>query len=821
MSTSAPTVPGTSHSAGASANRYLAPMLLLFVGSGCAALIYEIIWYQVIQLVIGSSAISLGVLLGTFMGGMCIGSLLFPRYVKAGIHPLRVYAYLELGIMVCGLLVYFGLPLVGKLYAMIGGQGPVDVFLRAVICAIFLLPPTVMMGATLPAISRYMETTPKGVSWMGFFYGGNIAGAVLGCLLAGFYLLRVSNMLTGTLVAMALNLAVGLLGLAIAARTFYTPPAGATTAGPLLQMGTARPVYLAIMLSGLTALGAEVVWTRVLSLTFGGSVYSFSIILSVFLLGLGLGSSVGSFLARSSANPRLMLGWVQMALTLTLAWAAYQISSALPFWPVNPSLATNVWFTFQMDFVRCMWATMPGAILWGTSFPLAVAAAASKGQDPARLVGGIYAANTVGAIIGAVFFSVLSVPNMGTQGAQRLLIIIAAASGLMLLAPMILRRSGDEPAVGNAAIVPLILAVLAAIMFVMKVPRIPPVLAGYGRYSATYAKPNEVYFGEGMNATIQVTQLDNGVRNFHVAGKIEASTEAQDMRLQRMLGHISALLHPAPKSVLIVGFGAGVTAGSFVTHPGIERIVICEIEPLIPTEIGKRFTEVNYDVANDPRVQIVYDDARHFILTTKEKFDVITSDPIHPWVKGAATLYTKEYFELAKKHLNPGGVITQWVPLYESTTDVVRSEVLTFLDVFPKGTIWSNDINGRGYDVVIAGREGDGTINVDSMEMKLESAPYARVKQSLADVGFHSAVDLLATYGGWGPDLTQWLAGAEINRDSNLRLMYLAGMGLNLYENANIYSEMRNFRRYPSQLFVASPENRARLEAVLGPGDGR
>ena len=182
-----------------------------------------------------------------------------------------------------------------------------------------------------------------------------------------------------------------------------------------------------------------------------------------------------------------------------------------------------------------------------------------------------------------------------------------------------------------------------------------------------------------------------------------------------------------PKSVLVVGFGAGVTAGSFVLHPGIKRIVICEIEPLIPEVVSTYFSKENYNVAHDPRVQIVYDDARHFILTTKEKFDVITSDPIHPWVKGAATLYTKEYFELVKQHLNPGGVVTQWVPLYESSPAVVKSEVATFFNVFTEGTVWSNDIQGRGYDLVLAGHATPQTIDLDSMQARLTRPEGARV----------------------------------------------------------------------------------------------
>jgi spermidine synthase len=167
--------------------------------------------------------------------------------------------------------------------------------------------------------------------------------------------------------------------------------------------------------------------------------------------------------------------------------------------------------------------------------------------------------------------------------------------------------------------------------------------------------------------------------------------------------------------VLIVGFGAGVTAGTFVVHPEVKRIVICEMEPLIPPTATRFFAKENYNVLHDPRVQIVYDDARHFVLTTPEKFDIITSDPIHPWVKGSATLYSKEYFELVKEHLKPGGIVTQWVPLYESDMPTVKSEFATFFDVFPNGTVWGNE-NGGGYDTVVLGQVEPARIDVDAME---------------------------------------------------------------------------------------------------------
>ncbi len=201
----------------AATRRFLPVLLVLFVGSGCAALIYEVVWLQLLQLVIGSTAVSLGVLLGTFMGGMCLGSLLLPRLVSGRRHPLRVYALLELGIGAIGLVVLFGMPYVEQVYARYAGHGLPGILLRGAVAGVCLLPPTLLMGATLPAIARWVETEPEGVSWLGFFYGGNIAGAVFGCLLAGFYLLRVYDMATATYVAVALNVTVAAIALALAA----------------------------------------------------------------------------------------------------------------------------------------------------------------------------------------------------------------------------------------------------------------------------------------------------------------------------------------------------------------------------------------------------------------------------------------------------------------------------------------------------------------------------------------------------------------------------------------------------------------------------
>jgi spermidine synthase len=795
---------------------YLPAMLLLFIGSGCAALIYEIVWFQVLQLVVGVSAVSLAVLLGTFMGGMFLGSLLLTRYASPEEHPLRVYAKLEIMIGIAGAVLIVLMPLVGRLYTAVDGGGPASIVLRALVSVILLLPPTMLMGATLPAISRYVEATPSGVAWLGFFYGGNILGAVIGCLGAGFYLLRVYDLTTAALVAVALNAIVASVSFLLSKRAPYE---GQRDARMIVESKTAPPdserrgIYIAIALSGLTALGAEVVWTRLLSLLFGATTYAFSVILAVFLTGLGIGSVIGSALARNAANARITLGWAQLLLAFTTAYGAWMVAQQIPYWPVNPSLAPSAWFNFQVDLARALFTMLPGAVLWGVSFPLAVAAAARPDEDSGGTVGRVYAANTLGAIGGSLLTGLVFVPLMGTHGAQRVLIIASAISAAVALVP-VFRSSWRAKA---AQVFLLIFLFIGTLWAMTTVRHVPAGLVAWGRMLAWQGEPRALYVGEGVNSSIAVTEEANGWRNFHVSGKVEASTEPQDMRLQRLLGHLTALMHDkGPKNVLVVGFGAGVTAGAINIHPTVERMVICELEPLVPRVVSNYFHEVNYDVATSPKVKIVYDDARHYMLTTREKFDVITSDPIHPWVKGAATLYTKEYFEHVKARLNPGGVVTQWVPLYESTEDAVRSEIATFFQVFPNVTIWRNDARGgNGYDMVLVGRLEEQPIDVDAWQAKIDSPEYADVKASLADVGYVTILDVLKTYSGRGKDLGPWIADAPINTDKNLRLQYLAGFGFNNNLGTEIRDSMLRYRQFPADLFTGERSSVDELRALV------
>jgi spermidine synthase len=314
---------------------------------------------------------------------------------------------------------------------------------------------------------------------------------------------------------------------------------------------------------------------------------------------------------------------------------------------------------------------------------------------------------------------------------------------------------------------------------------------------------------------VAVSKLADGVLNYHNAGKVQASSQPPDMRLQRMLGHLTTIVPRSAKKVLVIGCGAGVTAGAVSVSPMVESITIVDIEPLVPKVAREYFGSINHDVLRNPKVRVVADDARHFLMTTDEKFDAITSDPLDPWVKGAATLYTREFFETAKAHLNPGGVMTLFVQLYESSHEAVQSEVATFFEAFPHGLIFGNTFEGRAIDTVLVGQVSAPELYLDYIDEALRTPAFQPVVDSLSQIGLWGSTDLFGNYAGRARDLTTWLDGAQINRDRNLRLQYLAGLGVNLHEGDSIYADILQYRKFPDDLFIASESTIWRLQQAL------
>ena len=395
-------------------------------------------------------------------------------------------------------------------------------------------------------------------------------------------------------------------------------------------------------------------------------------------------------------------------------------------------------------------------------------------------------------------------------------ILIPAVAALVLLRGSIGGRRTLRLAAAAAVVATLAMAALT-------VRPIPPELVAFGRFLPTRGfDANVIYVGEGLTASVAVSEEPSGTLTYHNAGKTQASTYEQDMRLQRMLGHLTTLLAERPRDVLVIGLGAGITAGAGSIDPAVERVVVAELEPLVPAVAAEYFAEPNFGVVESPKVEIRIDDGRHFLTTTARRFDAITSDPLDPWVKGAAALYTREFWELCRARLEDGGVVTVFVQLYEMTEDAVRSELATFLDVFPNGAVFANTVDGMGYDAVLVGRKSSEPIDLVRLQSRFDSSAYAPVAESLRAVGFDSALDLMSTFAGDAESLAPWLEGAARNTDGNLRLQYLAGQGLNVLAAGEIFSALvGEGAPFPAQSFTGTPSQLEELRQRLAARHGR
>ena len=323
----------------------LAALLTLFGASGCAALIYQVVWLERLALAIGSSAPSLGVVLATFIGGLGLGSLLASR--SAPSSPLRRYALIELALGVLGLVTLAAIPLLGGAYAALAGGGAWSLGVRLLVAAIALLPATMLMGATLPAVAAFAGTGTRGAAWLGWLYAANTAGGVLGAVVAAFYLLRVHDAYVATYVAVALNLGVAAVA-AFLVQLTPTRRAGVEAPTRRVPISGAGTIYVAAAVSGMTALAAEVLWTRHLSLLLGGTVYTFALILAVLLLGLGVGSAAGAA-AGKRVDPRIAFASCQVLLAVAMTAGSYALARTLPFWPIDVTLPTTAAAALQID----------------------------------------------------------------------------------------------------------------------------------------------------------------------------------------------------------------------------------------------------------------------------------------------------------------------------------------------------------------------------------------------------------------------------------------------------------------------------------------
>ena len=763
-------------------------MVLCFC-SGFAALIYEIVWLQQFSLFLGATSVSVAIVLATFMAGLSAGSLAANRLWLVRQNGLRGFGLLELGVGLWGLLSLALFPIAEKLYCHFTIPGSGDLFVRCLIATGLMFPASFLMGASLPILAQVWAALPDGILRVGRSYAANTVGAAIGSLVAGFYLLPLHDISFAIGFAAGVNICAAFAALFshrwIESQIRFVNSFEVNHAQPALTTGfatardltptTRRIVETATFLSGLTAIGAETIWTRQLTLVLGPTVYSFSILLALFLIGLSLGNAIGVWLSRRVRSPIRTFSIVQALLMIAIPCSANLIVDFVPHFLVLHGSDERLTVRITRDLIRSGAAILPPALLWGISSTVAMTCLSSRQRPISELTGRLLGANTLGAIAGALGIGIVAMP-FGSQLIHRLLMLISAAnSGLLFFA--FLKEPPHEATNQSRTVLRAFQPALTIVLGMLAWPFLsapPDGLLAEGRWTdRTPDSTCYLFVAEGRDFPVVVSQQHDGTRCFHVAGKIEASTRERDIRTQRLLGHLPALANPHPRSVLVIGCGSGMTAGSLLAHPSVERIVICEIEPRVIDAARATFSDHNRQVLDDPKTSIVTDDARRYLATTHERFDVITVDPIHPWVKGSAALYTAEFYESCKKHLNPGGNMALWVPLYESNAATVQCELATFIEQFPASTLWSGQSQFIGYDVVLVGTFGQPS--PISNDMILRATECGEVAESLSEIGIGEPDKLAELLIGYGNDLSEWLHDVPLNHDWNLRLQYLAG----------------------------------------------
>lgn len=777
---------------------------LLFFLSGATALVYEVTWVRSLTLVFGGSHLAVTTVLTVFMSGLALGGALLGRRADTTADPLRLYGKLELGI---GALALFCLALSAwypSLYVPLARwdeENPVWLtLLRFLFAMAALLGPCTLMGGTLPVLVRLLSQEAAGLGrHLSRLYAINTLGAVAGTAAAGFVLLPQLGAAGSQWLAIGTNFAIGLAALMLRLPRLLPrdaavcPPVPTESGQPGEVAIPGLPVGLVLFgagLAGFCSLGYEVLWTRTLALVVGTSVYSFTIILIAFLLGIAGGSQAFGMLHRRRPwRPRT--AWLVFGLVhLGIAGAACAITvwmRDLTF--VAPNLqerlggAANEFTSRQMAslLVALSYMIVP-ALLLGAAFPLAgalVGRLAAGHRGTGRAVGSVLAWNTVGAVLGASVTGFWLAPTVGYERSLHVLAALGAAFGLLSVLQPFCRGVWKLVPAGLAVALPLAVAFAPEWLRTWD-PRDIATFMNNTRWAytdeataaATRARFEVLYFHEGTNETISVLRRDDGLQSFVVNGRPEASTGLGDVQLQYLLGHLPALLHRAPKSAFVLGTGAGMTLGAVAAHEAIERVVLAEIEPRV-LPATRTFGDWNHQVLDSGKLHVVFNDGRNHLATTREQFDVITADPIHPWAGGAAYLYTREYFHSMRTRLNPGGVASQWLPLYELSPFDVKTVARTWSEQFEHVALFVT-----WWDAVLIG--SDRPLDLDEVRIGSRLGG-AAVSADLEKVGVRTARDVLAFFVLGDTGMRTYAADGGINTDDNLLLEFSSPRSMGVF----------------------------------------
>jgi spermidine synthase len=766
--------------------------VICYAASGAAALVYQVAWTRIFSLQLGHTTAASSTVLAAFMGGMAVGAWIGSNVrTDSGRRLLLLYAAIELFIAAIAVV------LPGALHALVpaltwayadGATPTLFAFLRVAISLVLVGLPAAAMGATFPIAVAWLvrvteradatsESTPAATA--GVLYAANTAGAAIGAIGAGFWLIPAIGLRATTAMGIALNTAaaIGALWLArhqtVDQARQHKPR---RTARTTRRAAVPRPALAcaAAALSGFLSLVYEVTWTRLLALVLGPTTYAFATMAASFIAGIAFGSFIGTRLSRRVSDPTLWLGGMLVVTAVSAPAAAWFAASRVPmFVASHVSAGAGFESIILREAVAVSLLVLPTSIALGAGFVLAVAtataAAAEVGRDTAR----VYIANTIGAVAGALSAGFVLIPHLGLQSSFVEISRVGAIGGIGVAALALFQHTRKRALIGTFALAAAVTAAFGTL------PDWDRQLLASGAYKysrnldaqaldAILRAGRFEYYREGAAGTVSVRRM-GGSRALAIDGKVDASN-AGDMLTQRLLGLLPVLLHDSPADALVIGLGSGVTADAVLASGEIQRVDVVEISPEV-VEASAYFERENRGVLKKPGVRLLIGDGRSHLQLSTRQYDVIISEPSNPWMAGVAALFTREFFEAVQTRLRPGGVFCQWAHTYEIAEQDLQSIVRTFASVFPDGTLWlvgdgdllligtaADDIESRIAGIPERSRKGSVPALLADVEVAPDAAPFV----------------LLSLFAGGPAELASYGNGAILQTDDGMSLEFTA-----------------------------------------------
>lgn len=809
-------------------------VLTLFVLSGATGLVYETIWTRMLTLVFGNTVHAASTVVAAFMGGLAIGSFYFGRLADRRKDVLRIYGLLECGVAIFALCMPFildGLNIVyGHLFRAFGEQPAPFFVARFILSFILLLPPTILMGATLPVLTRFFvrQRGRLGKQVAGL-YALNTLGATAGCFLAGFFLVEKLGVTASNYATAATSLVIAACILLLARRIGSErggsvhsereePTESRSAADSVPATGGYSPplrrlILVCIALVGFTSLGYEVLWMRVIIYVVTATTEAFAIVLTTFLAGIALGSLLVARWVDRWRRLLTLFGLIEIAIgfaviaSIPLLGNLYELSGM-----VSRLVQVDFWGLTAMKFMTTVIVIIIPTLLMGAAFPVATNGFIRSVGGVGRGVGSLYALNTVGAVCGSLAAGFLILPAMGAQMGLMFFALLNLIVGVVLWAAEPGRRIAGT--VGCAAV--------AATGFIIGLVFIPE-HTFHRLFNHARSQTEMIYCSEGVTATVTVhrfppgTNFQDNLRVICTTGEDVAGSDYMLRTTQMLQGHLPLLMmKPGPRAMQ-VGFGSGETVRVLLLE-GASKLDVAEICPGL-VRAAPLFADINKRAWEDPRVRIIFMDAKNYALLTGETYDIILNDSIHPRVSGNASLYTVDYFEDCRKHIAPGGLMSSWFPVYGMRPEELRMIIKSFQTVFPHATLW------MAHNVV--NRHAQLLAPVDDVPLRIDYRDFRErilaphIQEDLAVVDLNDPDFFISSLVMDEHALREFTEGAEVNSDEHPLLEYGVPKFIANDELAwaDILESMIPTRSDVRNLLVnlpEDPEEREALDARLG-----